>query len=127
MELLNLLEENIPDNPFGRDVMRCFAQLISPFAPHMAEEMWEKLGDKGSIFQSEWPSYDKRALEQEEVEMVVQINGKVRDKIIFAKTANEEEIKSKILESPKIQNWLTDKTIKNIAVVPQKLVNLVIQ
>ncbi len=127
MELLNVLEEEKSKGKFARSVMAIYAQLISPFTPHIAEEMWEKLGNKSSVFQSEWPSYDPKALEESEIEIVIQVNGKVRDHLTVAKGAKEEEIKLKALDSPKVKNLIGDKELKKIIVVPEKLVNLVVQ
>ncbi len=100
--------------------------LLAPFAPHIAEELNEKLGNKESIFLSEWPKYDPELAKDEEVEMVVQVNGKVRDRLIVAADVTEDEIKETALESEKIKAFTEGKEIKKIIFVPGKLINIVI-
>jgi leucyl-tRNA synthetase len=90
--------------------------LLAPFVPHIAEEMWERLGNKEGVFKAQWPKYDKNALNQSTVEWPIQINGKLRSKIEASATAGEDEIKK----------WIEGKQLKNIIIVKGKLVNLVI-
>jgi len=100
--------------------------LLAPFVPHIAEEMWEKLGNKESIFKAKWPVYDKDALTQDTIELPVQVNGKLRSKIEAPSGAKEDEIKQIVLKDPVICKWTEGKEPKKIIIVKGKLVNLVI-
>ena len=100
------------------------ATLIAPFAPHIAEELWERLGEKKSVFLSAWPEYDPDLARDEEFEMVIQINGRVRDKIIVSAGLSEDEAKRLALESEKIKQWISSGKIKKI-IFTGKLVNIV--
>ena len=111
--------------------MRTFLVLLNPFAPHLASELWEKLGAKFSdarrdITEQSWPSYDERLLVENEVEIVVQVNGKVRDRMRLSIHATEAELKAAALASPRIKALIAGKTVRNVIVIPQKLVNVVV-
>ena len=111
--------------------MRTFLVLLNPFAPHLASELWEKLGPKFSdarrdITEQSWPSYDERLLVEDEVEIVVQVNGKVRDRMRLSIHATEAELKAAALASPRIKALIAGKTVRNVIVIPQKLVNVVV-
>jgi leucyl-tRNA synthetase len=111
--------------------MRVFLVLLSPFAPHIASELWEKLSAKfldarGDITEQPWPIYDERLLVEDEVEVVLQINGKVRDRMKMSILATEEEMKAAALSSPKIQERVAGKTVRKVVTVPKKLVNVVV-
>lgn len=99
--------------------------LLAPFAPHIAEELNEKMGSKESIFLSEWPVYDPELAKDEEVEMVVQVNGKVRERLMVAADVTEDEIKETALESEKVKAFIEGKEIKKIIFVPGKLLSIV--
>jgi leucyl-tRNA synthetase len=100
--------------------------VLSPFAPHIAEELWNKLGNKESIFLQKWPTYDEKYLKEEEIEMVVQVNGKLRDRIFVAPDVTEDEAKETALKSEKVKVFTEGKEIKKIIFVPEKLINIVI-
>ena len=106
--------------------MRAFLILLNPFAPHLSSELWEKLKLSGQITEQGWPTYDEKLLIEGEVEMVVQVNGKVRDHVKMSIQASEEEIKKAALALPKIQELTAGKQICKIVVIPKKLVNIVI-
>jgi len=111
--------------------MRTFLVLLNPFAPHLTSELWEKLNAKlpdnlGDITEQKWPGYDERFLVEDEVEIVIQVNGKVRDRMKMSISATEEEMKTAALANPRIQKFTTGKTVGNVVVVPKKLVNIVI-
>jgi leucyl-tRNA synthetase len=118
--------DTIPLSP-----IRAFLILLDPFAPHIASELWEKLNAKfadvpGDITQQRWPSYNERLLVEDEAEIVIQVNGKVRDRMKMSILATEEEMKTAALANPKIQKFTASKTIRRIVVVPRKLVNIVV-
>jgi leucyl-tRNA synthetase len=100
--------------------------LLCPFAPHIAEELWEALGNRPSIFDQEWPQWNEETAREEQVELVIQINGKVRAKVMVPQGLPDEEIKRRTMEESKIREILGDKTIQKIFVVKGKLVNIVL-
>jgi leucyl-tRNA synthetase len=111
--------------------MRTFLVLLNPFAPHIASELWERLNAKfsdarGDITEQHWPTYDERLLVEDEIEIVIQINGKVRDTVKMPILATEKELKNAALSNPKIQDRIAGKTVRNVIVVPKKLVNIVV-
>jgi leucyl-tRNA synthetase len=111
--------------------MRSFLVLLNPFAPHIASELWERLNTKftnarGDITEQPWPSYDERLLAEQEVEIVIQINGKLRDRMKMPIVATEEEMKAAAIANAKIQKLVSGKNIGKIVVVPKKLVNIVV-
>ena len=114
-----------------RAAMRTFLILLDPFAPHIASELWERLNTKssdagGDITEQSWPAYDERLLVEDEVEIVVQINGKLRDRMKMPILATEKELKTAALSNPKIQERIAGKNVRNVIVVPKKLVNIVV-
>ncbi|MDP2928774.1 MAG: class I tRNA ligase family protein, partial [Candidatus Omnitrophota bacterium] len=100
--------------------------LLSPFVPHIAEELWERIGKKNSIFKTKWPEYDRSAIVEDVVTMVVQVNGKLRSRVEVPSGIKEEELKTKVLSDPKIKELTSGKIVKNFIVVPKKLINIVI-
>ncbi|GGG30276.1 leucine--tRNA ligase [Lysinibacillus alkalisoli] len=101
--------------------------LLSPVAPHIAEEIWQHLGHKESLTYEPWPTFDERKLEDNEIEMVVQINGKVRAKIKVAKDITKEALEKVALEDAKVQEQMAGKTLVKLIAIPGKLVNIVIK
>jgi leucyl-tRNA synthetase len=106
--------------------MRAFLVLLNPFAPHLSSELWEKLKSPGQITDQTWPAYDEKLLIEDEVEIVIQVNGKVRGRMNMSIQASEEEIKEAALALPKIQELTADKQILKVVVIPKKLVNIVV-
>jgi leucyl-tRNA synthetase len=111
--------------------MRSFLVLLNPFAPHLTPELWEKLNAKFrdnpvEMSDQKWPSYDERFLVEDEVEMVIQVNGKVRDRMKISILATEKDMQTAALANPKIQKFTSGKAIRKIVVVQGKLVNIVV-
>jgi leucyl-tRNA synthetase len=102
-----------------------FVKLLSPIAPHLAEELWEILGHNKTITYEEWPTYDEKFLVEDEVEIVIQVMGKVKSKIMVAKDATKEEHEQAALADEKIKELLEGKNVRKVIVVPGKLVNIV--
>ncbi len=100
--------------------------LLAPFVPHLAEEMWDKLGNKKSIFETDWPGYSEGILRQDMATLVIQINGKVRARIEVASSAGEDEIKKVATEDPVVKKWIEDRLPKKVIIVKGKLVNIVV-
>jgi leucyl-tRNA synthetase len=105
--------------------MRTFLLLLNPFAPHITSELWERLGLGGAITAQSWPSYDESCLVEDEIEIVLQVNGKLRDRITVALDATDAELEAAARANPKVQQALGGKTIRKVVVVPKKLVNVV--
>jgi len=101
--------------------------LLSPFAPHICEELWKRLGHLHSIFCESWPSYDEKVIAEESVLVVVQIDGRVRHRIYVAASSTEGEIKAATLSNERVKSLLQGKELKRIVLVPNKLVNIVLQ
>jgi len=106
--------------------MQPFLVLLNPFAPHLSSELWENLKLPGQITEQPWPGYDEKFLVEDEIEIVIQVNGKVRDRIRVSIQASEEEIKTAALALPKIQELSAGKQTRKVVVVPKKLVNIVL-
>ena len=111
--------------------MRIFLVLLNPFAPHIASELWEKLnarfGDAaGDITEQSWPQHDESLLREDEVEIVLQVNGKLRDRIKISAAATEDELKAAALSNAKIQARIAGRPVRKVIVVPKKLVNIVL-
>jgi leucyl-tRNA synthetase len=110
----------------SRVTLEVFAQLLSPFAPHIAEQLWTMMGHKDLVSLSQWPTYDEAALKVEKVLLVVQINGTVRAKIEAPAGLNEDQAKEIALKDDKIQKQVEGKSVKKVIYVSNKLLNLVI-
>ncbi|MDI3547749.1 MAG: leucyl-tRNA synthetase [Halanaerobiales bacterium] len=110
-----------------KEVITKLLLLLSPFAPHMTEELWAELGNEGYIYYQSWPEYDESALRKDEITIVVQVNGKVRDKVEVDAGISEDELKKVVLEQPKIKGYTEGKEIVRIIVIPKKLVNIVVK
>ena len=100
--------------------------MLSPIVPHITHELWHALGHATAIVNTAWPLVDPTALVRDEIEIVVQVNGKLRAQIQIGTTAEEEAVKAVALAHPKIQQHTDGKEIKKIIFVPQKLVNIVV-
>lgn len=100
--------------------------VLAPFVPHLAEELWEALGHEASVHLEAWPQYDESALVQDEVEMVVQINGKVREHITVDVALSREEVAEQALADARVQALIAGKTVRKTIVVPKKLINFVV-
>ncbi|MFY0762591.1 leucine--tRNA ligase [Metabacillus dongyingensis] len=105
--------------------MEGFVKLLSPVAPHLAEELWEKLGHEGTISYETWPAYDEGKLVEDEVEIVVQVNGKLKAKLNVPKDATREEMQEIALSDATVKEQVDGKTVRKIIAVPGKLVNIV--
>lgn len=103
-----------------------FLKVLSPFAPHLTEELWESLGEKESIFTEDWPTADPRLIKVEAKDVVVQVNGKKRDVIRVSIDISELEIRKKVLDSALVAKYLAGRPIKKLIYVPGKIVNLVV-
>jgi leucyl-tRNA synthetase len=133
MELMNeadRLEVNADSPPARKAVFRIAMEsivlLLSPFAPHIAEELWGRLGHAPSILGAAWPTVDPAALERETVEVVLQVNGKVRGRIEVGARADREALEAEALAHPAVRKWTEGKTVLKVVVVPGRLVNIAV-
>ena len=113
--------------PLVRESFNTLILLLSPFAPHIAEEMWSLLDHKTSVVQVEWPVFNKKFTITEELLIVIQLNGKVKQRINVSASASQEDIKSLALSDSKIREQIKGKEIKKVIIVPGKLVNIVVK
>jgi leucyl-tRNA synthetase len=109
-----------------RQVLQTFVLLLSPYAPHIAEELWRILGHSQSLAYESWPTYDPEWLRDEEIEIPIQINGKVRSRLRVAADSDEAAVQAAALADPQVQSHIAGKTVKMVKVVPGRLVNIVV-
>ena len=101
--------------------------ILSPFVPHICEEMWEHIGQTESVSTMRWPEFDENALVKDTVEIVVQINGKVKEKLIVDANADKQALEKIALENEKVQSMLEGKSIVKVIAVPGRLINVVVK
>ena len=131
MEFINALskynKEQVKNTKFLREVCESFIKILAPFAPHFAEEQWSKFSNTTSVFNEAWPKFDPSALVKDEVEIAVQINGKVRAKVVIPNGADDETIKAAVLADENVIKNTEGKNIVKIIVIKGKLVNIVVK
>jgi leucyl-tRNA synthetase len=134
MELLNAVGAVAKDGsdsenemPVVKSALEAIVTLLYPFVPHVASELWESLGQKTPLEAVPWPSYSKEAMEQENLLIVVQVDGRVRGKITVPADASSEHIKEEALADPKVRGFLSGKEIQRVVQVPRRLVNIVLE
>jgi len=128
MELCNnLFEKKAAGAAISRKTLEAFVILASPVAPHLAEELWEKMGHKNSVFSASWPAWDPAYIQDETMLIVLQVNGKVRDKIQLPADWTREQVEEDALKSEKVRQMLDGKEIAKIFYVPKKLLNVVVK
>jgi leucyl-tRNA synthetase len=108
-----------------REAIETVVILLSPFVPHVSEELWEALGERASVIKTRWPDYDPDAVLEDEVLIVIQVNGRLRDRMTIPASYGEEEVKAWALKSERIRKLVEGKEIKRVILVPKKLVNIV--
>ncbi len=108
------------------EATRMMLLMLSPMAPHMAHELWEQMGGDGLLAIQAWPMYDPSLVVESTVTMVVQVNGRVRDRIDVSADIDERTAEELALASEKIQGWLDGKEVRKVITVPPKLVNIVV-
>lgn len=124
-QMMVFVNEAYKQDELPREYMEGFVQLLNPVCPHITEELWEMLGHKETIAYTPWPTYDESKLVDDEIEIVVQINGKIRDRILVPADCDKEELEQRAMASEKVQEQLAGKTIRKVIVVPKRLVNIV--
>ncbi|OPZ20573.1 MAG: Leucine--tRNA ligase [bacterium ADurb.BinA186] len=114
------------EKEINKETFAIFCQLLSPAAPHLAEEIWQKLGNPGLIAESAWPKFDKSLITEEKIKIAVQVNGKLRDLIEVDANISKEELEQVAKSSQKVSQFISGKEIKKVIAVPGKIVNIVI-
>ena len=131
MEFINALskytQEKEMNLDFLKDVVSDYLRLLAPFAPHFSEEQWNLLGNSYSIFNEAWPKFDPKALVKDEVEIAIQVNGKIKNKIMVSSDLDEEGIKAAALADEKIIASTEGKTVVKVIVIKGRLVNIVVK
>ena len=108
------------------EAIEAVVALGAPFVPHIAEELWQKLGKKESVFKLKWPSYDAKRIVEDEISIMIQVNGRLRGKVLVAKDMDETGLKEKVLDDDNVKRHMGGKPLKKFIVVPNRLVNIVV-
>jgi len=128
MELVNEIYNSLnKKDQTLREATKTVVLLLSPFVPHMSEEMWQKLGGKNSVLEEKWPAFDKNLILEDVVTIPVQINGKLRSKISVPLGMDKETLKEKVKADDKVQNHIKNLSVKKWVIIPNRLVNIVVQ
>ena len=109
------------------EVLKEMVKLIAPFAPHIAEELWEEMGESGSVVDAPWPQYDEQYLVENQMQLTISFNGKARFQMQFAVDADNDTIQKAVLEDEKSQKYIADKKVVKVIIVPKKIVNVVVK
>jgi len=129
MELLNEIGK-LDDSPASRSVKHeaflAVTRLLAPIVPHIAESLWQALGQEGMAATAAWPTVDESALVRDSIDLVVQVNGKLRGQFSVAADATRETIEQAALADEQVQRFLEGKSVKKVVVVPGRLINFVV-
>ena len=128
MKFYNSISSNLNhvSKDLRREALMKFCILLAPFAPHISDEIWHLIGNSKSVHLEQWPVFDEDALKENSYELVIQINGKVRDKINVEINISDDEIKEKTLIRPNVKKWIDKKTIRKIIIVKGRIINIVV-
>lgn len=130
MELLNTLYKFADDSDNGRSIrqeaLTAIILMLVPIVPHICDRLWQELGHREALVTAAWPQFDKSALQLDELQLVVQVNGKLRGKISVAADAGKEQVEAAACNDVNVQRFIAGKTIRKVIVVPKKLVNIVV-
>jgi leucyl-tRNA synthetase len=131
MELSNTLSKfnDTTDTTMAirQESINILLKTLSPIAPHLCHHLWQELGNTEAIINEPWPSIDKSALNQEEVQIIVQVNGKLRTKLMLTANADKAQVETQALADEKVAKFTDGKTIIKVIVVPNKLINIVVK
>ncbi|MBE6020831.1 MAG: leucine--tRNA ligase [Clostridiales bacterium] len=131
MELVNEVYRYKENKDINAELLKAAVEdlirILSPFTPHICEEMWEKLGHTNSVYTESWPTYDESALVKDEVEIVIQINGKLKEKLNVANGLTKDELEKLVMDRDNTKQLIGEKTVVKVISVPGKLVNIVVK
>lgn len=125
-KMMTLVNEMGQQDQVGRNDFEVLLKLLNPIAPHLSEEIWEMMAHETMLVEEPWPTFDPDKLIEDQVEIVININGKVRDKMMLEVDLDDDSVTERALEREKVKEWIQDKPIRKIIVVPNKLINIVI-
>ena len=111
----------------NRELLTLLVKLIAPFAPHIAEELWEALGQSGSVCDATWPQYDEKYLVEDQMQLTISFNGKARFQLLFPADADNATIEETVLKDEKSLKYIGDKKVIKVIIVPKRIVNVVIK
>ncbi|MBW6458899.1 MAG: class I tRNA ligase family protein, partial [FCB group bacterium] len=126
-QMMVFINECYKDKVLNASMMRDFIKILSVFAPHLAEELWERTGNKTVLTYEPWPEYDPELVKDEVIEYPVQINGKVRFKLEADAEADEDSIRALVLEHERLAQYTEGKSIVKIIIVPKRIITLVVE
>ena len=124
-QLMVFINDCYKANHIYKPYVEGFVKMLAPIAPHISEELWQRLGNQETITYQPWPTYNESLLVDDEIEIVVQVNGKVRAKINIPKDLSKEDMQELALQNENVKLSIEGKEIKKVIAVPQKLVNIV--
>ena len=131
MEFVNALykyeSSGLRNKSFYLDALADLLKLMAPFAPHLTEELWEKMDKKYSIFNQPWPVWDEKALVRDEIEIVIQLNGKIREKLMIPSGLDKAQTEETVMRNDKVRALVEGRTVVKVIVVPGRLVNIVVR
>lgn len=132
MELVNAMYQfkdshEMVQAELANELVQKLLLLLAPFTPHITEELWHEVGFEGSIHQQDWPAYEEAALVIDEIEIAVQVNGKVRDKITIPVDMPKADLEALALDLDRVKEFTTDKTVAKVIIIPNKIVNIVVK
>ena len=132
MEFVNAMYNYVDKNQtIRRDVaeeaMQNLLKVLAPFTPHIAAELWQQAGFDGDVHQQEWPHVDETALQVDEIELPIQVNGKVRDRITVPVEMEQDKLRELALERPHVKAFVEGKQVVKFIVVPKKIINIVVK
>jgi leucyl-tRNA synthetase len=129
MELVNELyaEESRLSGAVLAEALEKLALMLGPFAPYLAQELWAELGHSGAVFRQPWPDYNADLAKEDEAEIVIQVNGKLRAHLLAPFGTSEDVLRQRALDEPKVQPFINGKQIVKMIIVPDKLVNIVVK
>jgi leucyl-tRNA synthetase len=123
MILLNEMEKKI--DSINRGMAENYIKILTPFAPYISEELWQNIGNKKSVHLEAWPEYNKHLIEDEDVEFLIQVNGKLRDKVLMPRGASQQEVEKIAMARERVKEFVSGKP-KKVIFVQDKLINIVI-
>ncbi|MDO9142616.1 MAG: class I tRNA ligase family protein, partial [Methylobacter sp.] len=130
MELINTLSKVTDESDNGKairqEVLEAIVLMLSPIVPHICHQLWLDLGHQQAVVGASWPKVDETALEQDTLELVLQVNGKLRGKMSVSISASKDEIEAMALADEQVQRFIDGQPVKKVIVVPKKLVNIVV-
>jgi len=130
MELMNAISKNEDSSVQGRAVMQESLELVvlmlAPITPHICHQLWQNLGHQEAVVNASWPVIDEEALKQDKIELMIQVNGKLRSKISVAADADQKTIEAVAFAEENVQKFIQDKDVRKVILVPGRLLNIVV-